>query len=301
MEKPTLEIWAYKWLHIRVQSRCKPRTLENYTDAVQRLFRCIPEWQEKDMNAITNLEIQAAFNDMGKKYAQSTLNHMRVVLRGTYNMALQNQIVNFNPVSNISIPRYASKKDVRDLSSREQKLVEQAAAEDPLGDITLFFFQTGLRAGELMALRWEDYFETGSISAIRIRNSKTRAGDRIVPLTHEAKEILIRQKRVSEFIFTSTRGPPLTKTVLRKLYVRMREKTGLNFLSNHTYRHAFATRMIEHSADYKALSALMGHTDVAFTLNRYPRVHLEFLTEQMNLISECQIERGRKSGHVSSF
>ena len=83
MEKPTLEIWAYKWLHIRVQSRCKPRTLENYTDAVQRLFRCIPEWQEKDMNAITNLEIQAAFNDMGKKYAQSTLNHMRVVLRGT--------------------------------------------------------------------------------------------------------------------------------------------------------------------------------------------------------------------------
>ena len=61
MEKPTLEVWTHKWLHIRAQSKCKPRTLENYLDAIQRLFRCIPEWKEKDMNAITNLEIQAAF------------------------------------------------------------------------------------------------------------------------------------------------------------------------------------------------------------------------------------------------
>ena len=286
MEKPTLEVWTHKWLHIRAQSRCKPRTLENYLDAVQRLFRCIPEWKEKDMNAITNLEIQAAFNDMGRTYAQSTLNHMRVVLRGTYTMALQNQAVSSNPASNISIPRYAAKKQIRDLSSREQKLVEQAAAEDPLGDIILFFLRTGLRAGELMALKWEDYFESDGINAIRIRNSKTKAGDRIVPLTQQAKKILLRQKRVSEYIFTSTRGTPLTKTVLRKLYERIRKKTGLNFISNHTYRHAFATRMIEHSADYKALSTLMGHTDVAFTLNRYPRIHLDFLTQQMNLISE---------------
>lgn len=137
-----------------------------------------------------------------------------------------------------------------------------------------------------MALKWEDYFESDGISAIRIRNSKTKAGDRIVPLTQKAKKILLRQKRVSEYIFTSTRGTPLTKTVLRKLYERIRKKTGLNFISNHTYRHAFATRMIEHSADYKALSTLMGHTDVAFTLNRYPRMHLDFLTQQMNLISE---------------
>ena len=119
MEKPTLEVWTHKWLHIRAQSRCKPRTLENYLDAIQRLFRCIPEWKEKDMNAITNLEIQAAFNDMGKKYAQSTLNHMRVVLRGTYTMALQNQAVSSNPASNISIPRYASKKQIHDLSFME--------------------------------------------------------------------------------------------------------------------------------------------------------------------------------------
>ncbi len=286
MEKSTLEVWTHKWLHIRAQSKCKPRTLENYLDAIQRLFRCIPEWKEKDMNAITNLEIQAAFNDMGKKYAQSTLNHMRVVLRGTYTMALQNQAVSSNPASNISIPRYASKKQIRDLSSREQKLVEQAAAEDPLGDIILFFLQTGLRAGELMALKWEDYFEIGSISTIRIRNSKTKAGDRILPLTQEAREILLRQKRVSEFIFTSTRETPLTKTVLRKLYERMRQRTGLIFVSNHTYRHAFATRMVENNADYKALSTLMGHTDVAFTLNRYPRPHLDFLSQQMNLISK---------------
>ncbi|MFH7489508.1 hypothetical protein, partial [Pseudomonas syringae group genomosp. 7] len=62
------------------------------------------------------------------------------------------------------------------------------------------------------------------ISTIRIRNSKTKAGDRIVPLTQQAKKILLRQKRVSEYIFTSTRGTPLTKTVLRKLYERIRKK-----------------------------------------------------------------------------
>ena len=161
-------------------------------------------------------------------------------------------------------------------------LIEKAAAKDPLGHITVFFLNTGLRAGELCNLTWRDYYP--KVHGIKIETSKTKAGHRFIPLIPEAEEILLSQPYCCDYVFTSTKKTQVTKTVLRKLYVRLQEATGI-YVTNHIYRHTFATRMVEARADYKALSQLLGHTDVAFTLNRYPRLHLDFLRSQINLLS----------------
>ena len=66
--------------------------------------------------------------------------------------------------------------------------------------------------------------------------------------------------------------------------MRIRKKTGIDFFTNHVCRHTFATRMIEQTADPKAVSILLGHTDVTFTLNRYTHPDQEYLHNQMQLI-----------------
>jgi integrase len=105
----------------------------------------------------------------------------------------------------------------------------------------------------------------------------------MVPLTLLAKKIIDNQKHYCDYIFTSTTKQPVTKTVLRKLYDRLRKATKIDIVTNHVYRHSFATRMAEKKADYKALSVILGHKNVAFTIHRYANAETSFLHEQIAL------------------
>ena len=112
-----------------------------------------------------------------------------------------------------------------------------------------------------------------------------------MPLIKEAEAIVRNQPHRGLYIFTSTRGTPLTKTVLKRLYERLRKKTGISIITNHVYRHSFATRMIERGADYKALSAILGHASVDFTLDTYADAETDFLHEQISVLEETPKRR----------
>lgn len=83
---------------------------------------------------------------------------------------------------------------------------------------------------------------------------------------------------------TTPENSQFFETVLNKTYLRLRTKTGIDFVTDHMYRHSFATRLVENSVDYKALSSLMGHTDVSFALRRYATTEYDFLRQQINLL-----------------
>lgn len=281
--------WLLEWLEVYVKPNLAPNTYRCYNDTVKRILREVPEFLLKNGDEITELEIQKFVNLLGFKYARSTLNDIRVVMNQSFIAAVSNNLCTRNPINHISIPKYASEKYVRPLTQAEQKMVEEAAKEDPLGHIVIFFLYSGLRSSELCNLKWSDYDPQKGI--IRVRKSKTKAGIRIVPLIPETQAIIDGLQEKIPQIFTSTRGGPVTESVLKKLYLRMRKKTGLDFITNHVYRHSFATRMIEEGADYKALSKILGHTDVAFTLRRYTDAEDRFLTQQIYLLHNKNKEK----------
>jgi len=237
---------------------------------------------DKKLNQVNELEIQIFINSLATKYAKSTINDIRVVLNQSFQIAARNNYCTKNPIGKLSIPKEASQKYVRALTQEEQLIVEEAAKLDPLGHIVLFFLFTGLRAEELRNLKWEDYDK--DLQRIHIKKSKTKAGIRTIPLIPEAANIIDSLPKYNDYIFNSTRHTPVTETVLKKVYLRMRKATGLNFITNHVYRHSFATRLVELGVEYKALSALLGHTDVAFTLRRYTDAEDNYLRQQINLL-----------------
>ena len=151
---------------------------------------------------------------------------------------------------------------------------------------------TGIRASELKNLKWEDYDFRKNV--IYIRDSKTDSGVRIIPLIPEAAQIVSRQIHYCDYIFTSTKHTPITKTVLRKLYERLRKKTGIKNITNHIYRHSFATRLVEKEAEIKAVSTLLGHKSVQFTMDRYVDANLNFLRTQIKKIEETPETRRQK-------
>jgi integrase len=280
----TVEEWLNEWLEVYVKTNLAEKTYRCYNDSIKRIIREDPDFISQFLNEVNEIEIQKFVNSLGLKYSKSTLNDIRVVLNQSYKAAVQNSFCPRNPISHISIPKNASQKFIRAFTQKEQIIVEKSAIHDPLGHIVFFFLYTGLRSNELCSLKWSDYDSEKDI--IRIRKSKTKAGIRSVPLIPEAKAIIESCPHYSNFIFTSTRKGPVTESVLKKLYMRLRNETGITFITNHVYRHSFATRLVEKGVDYKALSKLLGHTDVAFTLRQYTDTEDKFLRQQILLLHQ---------------
>ena len=71
---------------------------------------------------------------------------------------------------------------------------------------------------------------------------------------------------------------------MKKLYERIRKQTGIDIVTNHVYRHSFATRLVEKGADHKAISKLLGHANVAFTIHQYADAEDDFVREQISVL-----------------
>ena len=153
------------------------------------------------------------------------------------------------------------------MTSDEQKLVEDVCKQDVLGHLFIFLLRTGLRRSELMQLKWDDYDDVSQ--EISIRKSKTKAGIRTIYLLTDVQKIIKNQPRINNYIFNSTREKPLTNTVMKKLYERLRVKTGIMHLTNHVCRHTFVTRLCEKQVSPKAIAQIIRHAKTDYVMDIY--------------------------------
>lgn len=274
---PTLFAWLQVWLGSHSHN-VQETTAQNYA----AICRIIEKWlPDCSLDSLREMEVQKTLNllaDIG--YSRSTLRIFRIVLRKAYEWAIRNQLVTENPIRYVTIPKNASEKGVFPLHREQQERLEAVCRDDLHGDLFLFLLYTGLRRAELCNLKWRDF--DAQKRCIHIRKSKTAAGIRTVPLLSLPLSMLYLQPRINEYIFNSTKTQkPVTPSVLRRTYLRLREKAGIPELTNHVCRHTFATRLLENGVEPKAIAALLGHTNVAFTLNRYVQAQPEYLTQQI--------------------
>lgn len=196
--------------------------------------------------------------------------------------------LNSLPLIRLYTPKIALTEIVDALDKRAQIRVEalcRAPGRTKYGHITLFILNTGLRADEVYNLTWNNFFD-GEKPYVRIRKSKTENGIRKVPLNSEALNIIRSQPVLPPYIFRSETGCRLCATQMRRHNRFVRETLGLEHFHNHICRHTFATRALEKGMDVKALSKILGHSSVAFTMQRYVTIFDDYLFEQMSLLDE---------------
>jgi integrase len=283
MQQITVGKMFEEWLEVYVKPCKKENTYLCYKNVITMIKKFRPKLVDRSIRSVMEYDLQKLLNDAAKKYSKSTLKKMQIVFKAAYERAISNKICKDNPACGLTIPD-ATVKKVRALTRTEETAVRTAAKEDRLGHIAIFFLDTGIRSCELTGLKWNAY--NPEKHEIYIFKSKTRRGIRTVPLIQEAETIIQNQPHRCEYIFASAKGTPITKTVLKRLYERLREKTGIKIITNHVYRHSFATRMIERGADYKALSQILGHASVDFTLDTYADAETEFLHEQISVLEK---------------
>lgn len=197
------------------------------------------------------------------------------------------------------------KKSIRILDEgEEQRLMMFLAREMDLCKFGVYLaLRTGIRIGEVCALRWMDIsLETHTISisqtAQRIQSPdpgnksktqvvigapKTESSYRIIPLMPDLAALYVRfaSRDPSAFVLTGTRQCMEPRKLQRRLkdYMTQCQISSVHF---HTLRHTFVTRCIEAGFDVKTLSEILGHSNISVTLNQYVHPNLEQKRENMS-------------------
>ena len=255
-------------------------------------------------------------------YSYSTIHKVYVLLNECLQYAVDTDKLDKNPCRLVKQPpkKMFEKKEIRWLSEDEIKLFkEQAVCKYKTGNdryiyglpISLIIY-TGLRCGELAALKWSDIdFENKKIYVrknivtiydyedterktrkVNLQASTKTSDGRTIPLIKSAEDILnsIKSKyqeiNPDGFIINNSDKMVHVDTISDS-YTNIAKTAGIeNPLGIHTLRHTFASLLIKKGVDIKIVSDILGHKDVSFTYNIYVHILEEQKTQAMSLLDD---------------
>jgi integrase len=259
---------------------CKPSTVRGYRSAIQA--HLLPVFGSLELEDVTVQEIERWRSGMSgarqqRELSNKTKNNLLVLMHAIFRRAVKLYGLPSNPVANIDRFRVRSSGDIQVFSPEEIWALVRAAASELDAALFLTAAFTGLRRGELLALRWRDVDFAGS--TIRVRASYAagqitvpKSGKvRAVPMAGDVASALARLGRrerytgEDEFVFAGEHGLPLDGDALSSRYQRALDVAGLRRLRFHDLRHTFGTRMIA-KADIRRVQEWMGHADIQTTM-----------------------------------
>ncbi len=285
---------AAEWIRFIEQDRGrKPNTIRDYTAGLNA--HLLPAFGERELESITRAEIEAWRRTLPVSLSARTKNKLLIELHGIFRRAEVVYGLEANPLSLVEKHPLRSSGDIQVFSPEEVWALVRAASSELDAAIFLTAAFTGLRLGELLALRWRDVDFAGSV--IRVRASYStgqlttpKSGKvRSVPMAPDVASALARLGDRGEFVsdddlvFPGIFGTYLDDSALRRRYKATLTAAGLRQLRFHDLRHTFGTRMIA-KADIRRVQEWMGHADIQTTM-KY--LHYAPHAEDARLVAEA--------------
>ena len=280
----------------------KPSTVKGYRWIIAA--QILPTFGAIALEDVTSEQVEQWLAGMGRK--ASTRTKALVLLQGIFQRARKVYGLPSNPASEVERPPLKRSGDIEVFSPEEVWALARAASSEQDGAIFLTAAFTGLRAGELLALRWRDVDFAGSV--VRVRASYAggalttpKSGKvRSVPLAPEVAKALAKLSQRERFteedelVFAAASGSFLDGSALRRRYKAALARAELRPLRFHDLRHTFGTRMIA-KADIRRVQEWMGHADIQTTM-RY--LHYAPRAEDARLVAEAfQVEARTRSAN----
>ena len=260
---------------------------------------------------------QQLINPMCETHAYSTIHKVYILLNECLEFAINKDYILKNPCRQVKMPKKENfdKKEIRILSDDEIATFKTAATamrktmaipKYQYGLIITLIIYTGLRVGELCALRWADVDFIGrkltvskSVNVVR-KNGKrtliiqqtTKSGkSRFVPLNNSAVDILQRQRGLvgggDQDYIVNGNSEIVDKTVVASSYGKICDAAGItNHSGIHSLRHTFASLALKRGVDIKVISDILGHASVNFTYNTYVHIIDEQKRNAVDLLND---------------
>lgn len=290
------------WLN-SIKNTVKESTYSNYTMKIEK--HILPQLGNTYYEKLTADVLNAFVSDkLAARLSAKYVSDISVLIKSVCKFACR-QFGYANKAEFMVLPKQEKRSDKRMLTAREQDSLNTWFAQNitPGNTGIMLSAATGIRIGELCALKWSDFNLEKSVFTVRktmqrikshgtsgtkivITSPKSRASMRDIPIPEFMKNILRQLKKDDDcFFLTGTRSfiEPRTmqyrfKSILRKL--------NLSYVNFHSLRHMFATKCVSLGVDVKTLSEILGHSSVKITLDRYVHSSMERKQSCMKLFSD---------------
>lgn len=300
---------AASWFE-STKTQIKESTRNKYQNMLDSYI--LPAYENRPLDSITYDFIDSHCSSLlvygGKKgtgLSSKTVTDVLSVIRNILKFAIRKGM--YVPCDGSAIQIKLSTKPMRVLSKTEQEQLCKYLLEDPepcnIGILICLF--TGLRIGEICALRWEDVsFSEQTIyvhhtlqrvqdkskdktkTKIIITTPKSSCSIRTIPIPEELGIILAAHKKTFYgYLLTNNDCKFIEPRTMQNKFKKALQASGVEEANFHALRHTFATRCIELGFDVKSLSEILGHATVNITMNRYVHPTLELKKENMKKLS----------------
>lgn len=236
--------------------------------------------------------------------SESNIRTILMIVNHSFEYAYNHQMLRESFHIKPCLPK--SKPIVRVFSAEEQSKLEKYVYchKDSYSLAVLLALYSGIRIGELCALKWKDIdFDNDSVkitktvqrlksdpavegkTELMVSSPKSRSSHRIIPLPKFVMEYLYEFYTLlnnKEFFLIGGKALPCEPRTLQYAYKRILKKCEIRYLNFHCLRHTFATRCVTIGWDVKTLSEILGHSDIKITMDYYFHSSFEYKKSQMN-------------------
>jgi integrase len=286
--KPTRSRVVFRTLAAEWQAHVLPMykhsTQKNHRHILEK--HLLPRFGDKAMTEITRQEVQAYVAHLvSNGYAPRTTDHIHDVLSAVLRTAVKWGHLQDNPAHGVDLPALTNVRPKWALTIAQASALLEALPAMPKTMVGVALL-SGLRRGELFALRWRDLDEERQCLIVReavyegrFGTPKTAAGVRQIPLSEAAMKLIVdwrgRVKRSEgeDLVFSTWSGKPISpNNVVRRWIVPACETLGLERVTWLTLRRTYSSWAHEKGVPGKVIAQLMGHAKVDTTLNVYTQV-----------------------------
>lgn len=295
----------------------KPSTAKTYRDKIRLYLK--PAIGHERLQSLSPGRLSVVFKHMhehggkaGKPVSPRTVEFARAVLRRAMNDAVVDRLVEINPVVGSKLPKRDGKPKHTTWTGAQLQTFLAAVADTRWAPLWELAAGTGMRRGELMALRWEHVdLEAGTVA---VEHSTTQLGNERVtttPKNHERRTVAIdahlvttlrtwRTEQAKErlawgaayedtegLVFTWENGAPVQPDYISKTFVKAQDGLGLPRLVLHGLRHTHATILLRAGRPVHIVSKRLGHKDPSVTLNVYADVIPDDDTSAVDVFSKA--------------
>ena len=257
----------------------------------------LPTFGDKTKVIEENDVQEFVFDKLNVGLSQKTVKDFMIVLKMVYRFGVKIGVMEHRDWD-IKYPITQERTGIEVLSvANHRKLVNFVAENFTFRNLgILLCLHTGMRIGEVCALKWEDIdIAQGIINVKRtieriyiiengerrteliISTPKTQNSIREIPLSKELIKVIKPLKKVvnDTFFVLTNESKPTEPRTYRNYYKSVLQNLKIPLLKFHGLRHSFATRCIESQCDYKTVSVILGHANISTTLNLYVHPNLE--------------------------
>ena len=275
-----------KWEHalqdfcnyLHIERGLSANTIKNYSYDIQKLIDFIEEVNSKDTPLTIDKEnIQHFVYTIAKNIGPRSQARIISGLKGFFNYLVFEDYREDNPMELIETPKIGRKLPDTLSTDEIDELISAIDLSKPEGERNRAMLETlygcGLRVSELVNLKLSDLFFEEDFIKVTGKGDKQR----FVPIgATNKKYILIYKNEVrshqkidlgsEDILFLNRRGRQLTRAMIFTIIRNLADKINLNkTISPHTFRHSFATHLLENGADLRAIQQMLGHESITTT------------------------------------